>query len=86
MITKGKRINIGDYGFQKIQVEVNNECNFACEFCPLPLSKLPKRTMDKDVVLKLLESFAQYDGIAEIIFPEFGEPLLNKNIWEYIDK
>lgn len=84
MSAKGKRININDYGFSKIQVEVNNECNFGCKFCPLPLSKLPKRVMDKNVVLKLLESFAEYDGIREIIFPEFGEPLLNKNI--YIDK
>lgn len=75
-----------DHGFVKVQIEINNTCNMKCTFCGLTTSKLPKRNMDKDVVFKVLNSLSHYEGMTYVTFPQFGEPLLNKNVWEYIDK
>lgn len=79
-------LDIRDYGFCKVQIEINNTCNFNCSFCSLPLSKLPKRYMKKEEVFRILDYLSSCKGIRYVTFPQFGEPLLNKNIWDYLDK
>jgi len=81
-----KKFDIRNYGYYKILIEVNNVCNMHCSFCSLAISKLPKRFMDKERVFMILDSLSQYEGIEWVTFPQFGEPLLNENIWDYIDK
>jgi len=77
--------DIGDFGFRFIQIEVNNTCNMKCSFCSLPVRKAENRHMNRDKVLEILESFTHYDGISHVALHNFGEPLLNRNIWDYID-
>jgi len=41
--------------------------------------------MDKKQVLNILEELSAHKGIDFVAFHQFGEPLLNKDIWDFID-
>jgi len=79
------KINLRDYGYSVIQIEVNNTCNMACTFCPLPIRGTPNRTMSYEDVIRIIEQVSHYEGIDFVALHQFGEPLLNRDIWNYID-
>ena len=78
-------MNLRDYGYRYVQIEINNTCNMSCTFCPLPIRDTPNEVIDKNQVFIILEELSNYQGIDFVAFHHFGEPLLNKNLWEYID-
>lgn len=84
--TKVERLNIRDFGYRIVQLEVNNTCNMRCSFCPLPIRNMPDKHMNTDDVLRLLDRLKEYEGVDFVAFHQFGEPLLNKDIWRYISK
>lgn len=83
---EAQRLNIRDFGYRIIQLEINNTCNMRCTFCPLPIRKMPFNNMNTDDVLSLLDNLKEYEGIDYVAFHQFSEPLLNKDIWRYINK
>ena len=66
-------------------IEVSNACNHACVFCSNSLMLRKIGTLD----LKIYEKFvlqAVKNGLSEIGLYSTGEPLITKNIGEYVSK
>ena len=77
--------DLGEFGYHAVTIEVNNTCNMACSFCPLPIRESPTGSMNKKNVLNFLDELATYKKLKWVQFYMYGEPLLNKDVWEYVD-
>lgn len=67
--------------FKKIYVEITNDCNLTCSFCPRNNRKKEYITIPKfKKLLKKLKAYTNY-----LYFHIMGEPLLHKDINELID-
>jgi MoaA/NifB/PqqE/SkfB family radical SAM enzyme len=77
-------VNIQDFGFRVIQIEVTNRCNMACSFCPLPIREGELRDIADTDTFRLLDDVAKIDGVDFVAFHQYGEPLLYPRIWECI--
>lgn len=67
--------------FKKIYVEISNICNLDCPFCVKTNRKKRSMTLDEfKVILDKIKPYTKY-----LYFHILGEPLLHKNINEFID-
>jgi hypothetical protein len=66
------------------QVEVSNYCNLSCSYCPHPNQKRDKGNMTFDTFVKAV-ALAQKLSQTTMFLHNFGEPLLNPNLCDYID-
>lgn len=64
-------------------MELTNACNDSCLFCANSKSTRKKGMIDKELAKKVLEQ-AYKSGTREVGFYGTGEPLLDKNLEEYI--
>lgn len=68
-----------------VRIEPASSCNLRCIHCPTGLGMAPKGIMQKEVFEKVvseLKSFAS--EISIVVLYHGGEPLLNKNLIDYI--
>lgn len=79
-------MDLQDYGYRIVQIEVTNRCNMRCTFCPVPIREIPLRDMRKGEISGILEELAKWDGIENIAFHQFGEPLLYEGLWDCVEK
>lgn len=67
--------------YKKVYVEITNNCNLNCEFCPHNKRKPKFISLDEfNTILDKLEGYTKY-----LYFHVLGEPLLHPNINELID-
>ncbi len=66
-----------------IEIGPTNRCNHRCAFCALDFLEHGGYDIDRDVLLKNLKDMAEH-GVKSIMFAGEGEPLLHKNIAEFI--
>jgi len=84
-IADARAPRLGDLGFNIVGIEVDNRCNMACTFCPLPIRKADEASLDLDDVRRILDQVVA-DGTANLVaFHQFNEPLLYPHIWECLD-
>lgn len=81
-----RKKSIAEFGYRIIQIEVTNRCNMGCSFCGLPIRDAKLKDMDLNDIFKMLDQFANYDGIDFIAFHQFGETLLFPELWKCIDQ
>ena len=68
--------------FKNIYVEITNECNLACSFCPSHILKLNEKMSMANFKI-IIDKIKDYtEGIYLHIL---GEPLLNKDIFDFIN-
>jgi len=79
-------LNIKDFGYDIVNIEVTNNCNMRCTFCALPIRKAPDKEMETKDVYQVLEELAEYKGVDFVAFHQFGEPILHPDIWRYVDR
>ncbi|MGL5821293.1 MAG: radical SAM/SPASM domain-containing protein [Sarcina sp.] len=66
--------------FKKIYIETTNICNLSCDFCPKTSRKLGFMEKEQfDIILNKIKPYTDY-----IYLHLMGEPLLNKNLEEFI--
>jgi sulfatase maturation enzyme AslB (radical SAM superfamily) len=71
---------------QSYFIELTNHCNMHCSFCPSDELKKQRRTADEDIVDKYIRQIAELNADSCLIhFNVLGEPLLNKQIFKYIE-
>ena len=68
--------------FKKIYIETTNICNLSCNFCPKTKRKLENMSLEKfEIILDKIRPFTDY-----IYLHLMGEPLLNKNLREFLQE
>lgn len=68
--------------FKRIYVEITNMCNLSCEFCPK--TKRKYRFMNKEEFKHIASDISKHTD--HIYFHIMGEPLLNKNIGDFLEE
>jgi hypothetical protein len=65
-------------------LEVTNNCNFRCNFCPLAISERPPEHMDTELAKHIIQQLheSRYRNI--LCFHLLGEPLLHSDIHEIL--
>ena len=67
--------------YKKVYIEITNNCNLSCDFCPHNKRKNEFITLDNfNIILDKLENYTKY-----LYLHVLGEPLLHPNINEIID-
>ena len=66
-----------------VEVGLTNLCNHRCTFCAVDYSDYRGVFLDKDIILKTLETLSK-KGTKSVIFSGEGEPFLHKNAAEII--
>lgn len=67
-------------------VEVTNNCNQQCIFCPQPILKRKKENMPLSLFKKIIDEKSEYpERKLSIEFSGYGEPLLHSDIFLFID-
>lgn len=68
---------------KRIMLEVTNHCNHNCVFCANSKMKRKKRVIDIDLAKKIIVE-ARENGAEELSFHGMGEPLICKELVEYV--
>jgi len=74
-------INVRQYKFYKVYIELTNICGLECSFCPT--KKIQNKTMKLDFFEKILIQLKPYTK--DIAFHVFGDPLTLSNLEKYLD-
>lgn len=70
--------------FKRIHVELTNQCNFCCEFCPDRLITRPRGCMERGLLQRALEEIAAEKLTRVVSFHLMGEPLLHPQLLEAV--
>jgi radical SAM protein with 4Fe4S-binding SPASM domain len=80
-----ENLKLSDYGFSVLQIETKSNCNMACKFCPYPIREDNKSVMLESDVFNLIDQINPNDSTFEYVcFSQYNEPLLDSNIFKYI--
>lgn len=66
-------------------LELTNNCNMHCTFCPSDYLKKGRQMADDALAVRFIEQVRDLGMNRPIQFNVLGEPLLNKKIYKYID-
>lgn len=62
---------------ENIEIEVNTNCNWRCEYCPVHIDPLKKEIMPMDLFSDIIRKATEYDKIKNISLSAYNEPLLD---------
>ena len=75
-MTVSRRIGVIRLPVNRFHIELTNQCNFSCEFCPDSRMKRPRGSMPPEMAEEIIRESAK-EGIARmVLFHVMGEPLL----------
>ncbi len=63
-------------------LELNNTCNFNCDFCPYPQMTRQQKLMERNDALKIIDEICDSFSIGTLSLHLYGEPMLHPNILE----
>jgi len=76
---------LSDFGVEWVLVEITNICNMNCEFCPSSHIRRQRKHMDFAQYKTIIDQLAQLKIQNPITLHVIGEPLLNPEIYKFID-
>lgn len=88
-VSKRLRMSVSMGSPSELFVETTSACNLKCVGCPTGLGQLkrPPVMIGEEVIGRVMEDSKKNFRYLDIIYPFFyGEPLLNKNIFDYLRK
>ncbi len=71
--------------FQRIHLELTNQCNFSCVFCPDCIMTRKRGFMEEGVARFAIDQIADLDIAEKITFHVMGEPLLHPQFFRILD-
>ncbi len=77
--------SLADFGVKWVFVEVTNICNMHCVFCPSDHLARPRKSMDFSLFKRTIDQIAKLKPPTPIMLHILGEPLLHKDIFNFID-
>ena len=75
-----------DLGYQDVSIEVNDQCNFHCIYCPYDMDKTHEMSvMDQQSARTLIERLAEDQALdGYLLFNVLGEPLMYSGLFDLI--
>ncbi|MEO0435233.1 MAG: radical SAM/SPASM domain-containing protein, partial [Cyanobacteria bacterium J06656_5] len=73
-----------DYVIRSGQIEINTNCNWRCEFCPVSIDPKPREIMKSVIFEKIVRELSEIDTLKFVTFHFFNEPLLDPLFQERI--
>ena len=71
----------------RVSIELSNLCNYAHIHKKCPVSRYEhKKTLETEIVYKVLDELAEYDFSGEIDFHRYNEPMLDKRLFDFIER
>lgn len=78
-------IKYGDARFPRaINLEISEQCNRRCNYCPQSVAPAPKAFMDWGVFNQCMERMAEINWSGPVGYTHFGEPLLDKRLLDMV--
>lgn len=77
--------SLSDFGIEQIYVEITNACNMHCKFCPSDNIIRPRKSMNPILFKKTIDQIIKLHPPHPIAFHVLGEPLLHKNVFDFIN-
>ncbi len=74
-----------ELGYALVEIEVNNQCNMACSFCPLPIRDADDASLELSQIERVLDQIAEDKSVDLVAFHQYNEPLLYPEIWQCLD-
>ncbi len=71
--------------FQRIHLELTNNCNFSCLFCPDGVMTRKREFIDAELACSALDQIADLDITEKVTFHVMGEPLLHPHFFRILD-
>lgn len=68
------------------EIETVQHCNYRCLFCPVSESPHPKAFMTNEIFNLIFHRLKDYKKIKHVSINHYGEPTLDKNFCEKLDK
>ncbi|MDH5716127.1 MAG: spiro-SPASM protein [Spirochaetia bacterium] len=69
-----------------LEIEINSDCEYKCDFCPRQFTILEKNQMSFDVLNKIINYLNDSIGDTSISLAGMGEPLEHPKVEEFITK
>ena len=66
--------------FQRIHIELTNNCNFSCQFCPDSFMTRERGNIDFNLLCKALDEISEDKLTDQVLFHVMGEPTLYPNL------
>lgn len=67
---------------ENIEIEVNTNCNWKCDYCPVHIDPLKKQVMPMDLFSEIIRKATEYGNIKNISLSAYNEPLLDPYFFE----
>lgn len=71
--------------FQRIHIELTNNCNFSCQFCPDSLMSRERGKIDFNLLCKVLDEISQEKLTDQVLFHVMGEPTLYPDLTKAVN-
>lgn len=65
-------------------IEITNNCNFNCTFCPNSIMKRDRGLMESELFFKIIDEIYEKKMSANVHFHLMGEPFLHPKVGEFI--
>jgi len=69
---------------ERIHIELTNQCNFACEFCPDSIMTRKRGNMEFPVLTKIIDEISEERLTETVLFHVMGEPLLYPDLFRAV--
>lgn len=64
-------------GFKKVEIEINTDCNYRCEYCPVRKDPKKRKIMSMELYKNILYKVIDYGKIDTVSFSLYNEPTLD---------
>lgn len=71
--------------FQRIHIELTNNCNFSCQFCPDSLMTRERGNIGFNLLAKVLDEISQEKLTDQVLFHVMGEPTLYPDLFKAVN-
>lgn len=71
--------------YRYIEIEINTDCNYRCEYCPVRNEPKDRKVMTIEAFNKVIDKVKKYENIDKVSFSFYNEPTLDPFFLQRID-
>jgi len=71
--------------YRYIEIEINTDCNYRCEYCPVRNEPKERKVMSIEAFKEVINKVKKYENIEKVSFSFYNEPTLDPYFLQRID-